>query len=503
MDNILIGVFLVGAISLVTGHGMVSTIGAFAIFAIEFIGAAKLAMYLFDPSRRVKTVTSLSYAALMYTMLARWISQLELWVDEVAVINIARLPIADVAHEAMSTHVVVPPLDYMNMWIWDRYVRMMPFGIWEVAYRVPYMAIHSVTAVLFAFLIEGYVHARVRHWFVYVVSFMVYFFNPLLFYYSLEVRFYAVMMLGVVLGLLLMSHAGMTSRTAIGFWVFLLNSSFQFLFLPLLAIPGLLTKSTRKGALLVLCGWALLAVVVLPRLYYPAPDTSINAIARTKEALTMFYGTQVGYWWQSAAVVGMILLVLLHAIRDRKIASLLFFACVGFLGIYGGNLWMNYRYFSFKHFLVLSPLFLAASFASVARERMIMRVIGFTTLVCVLLVPWAIADISGLRSGYLPTKDPLGAKIIMETIGSGPATLYIAVTDEHREMVRYEQIALRWYAVLTPGVTLSPVELTSDICHRIRPGGKAFLYVPAGDPTCGDSYGFNFVDVRLGTLFYL
>lgn len=68
------------------------------------------------------------YELLWLTAVFRSVNNLELWVDEIGVINITHLPFSQISREVLATH-VVPQLDYWNMWLWNKLSKNVLVGV--------------------------------------------------------------------------------------------------------------------------------------------------------------------------------------------------------------------------------------------------------------------------------------------------------------------------------------------------------------------------------------
>lgn len=130
----------------------------------------------------------------MYASLFTQINAIELWADEFWVIDIALVNFEYILPKSATEHVLAPPVDYWNLHFWILFLNSLNIPQTAFNLRVPYMVYHFLAATLFSILISKHLGSENRrssellYQFLY---FMFYFFNPIFFYFSIEVRFYS------------------------------------------------------------------------------------------------------------------------------------------------------------------------------------------------------------------------------------------------------------------------------------------------------------------------
>ncbi len=179
------------------------------------------------------------------------ILETEFWGDEIGVIQIAQSKFSTIAELAITRHVAVPPLDYQNLHWWLLLTKSLPASQQEFVWRVPYMLMHIVTAIFFAFIVLANLDLSRRENMVFTfIVFLTYLTNPLFFVYGFEIRFYALSLLG----LMLVFYGYVKQKTTSFWWIVIalfssLNSAIFPIFIMLFAGTALLPQSERSRKL--------------------------------------------------------------------------------------------------------------------------------------------------------------------------------------------------------------------------------------------------------------
>ncbi|GEM_PF-755575 len=444
---IFIALFILFVIAGIHGRGVAAIIGIGGIASFEI-------WYLFRFVRRQVTINAaigvslfvLSY--IVYAVLFPFINSFELWVDEIEVIRFARLPLADIAQAVITKHVAVPPLDYWNMWVWNKVVVLLPVHVWEYAYRVPYMFIHSLAAVVLGLTCWELVKAPPRLRMLTVLcGFLLYFFNPLLLAYSYEVRFYAMTFLGaaVVAALYFRNRLFAVENLPLVL-LFCLNSVYQFIILVPFVLYGAIERSTRKNALLLGVVMTITALVILPFLYVPQPVEAIYANERIMDGLnwlSAFYFN--GPWKQYLAYAFVIALCLL----GRKKPLFMLGACVFYvLVVVVLDAKYNYRYFGGKHFLFIMPFCTLVVYELFSLSRsLLFRIAAILLVSAVFLYPFYGHIHKMYAKEFIVAKSPMGLKEVFGyAADNNIERIVVEYGDTSTENIAYYQLAVSWYS---------------------------------------------------------
>lgn len=482
--HIFIILFILSVIAGIHGRGLVAIAGIAGIFLFEI---GYVVCFLRGQIKKNINIATLLFvfSFFVYAVLFPFINSLELWVDEIEVIRFARLPLADIAQAVMTKHVTVPPLDYWNMWAWNKIVVYFPIDIWEYAYRIPYMALHSLAAVLLGLVCWGLVKSEFRlRTFVAMCGFFLYFFNPLLFAYSYEVRFYAMTFLGAAIVAALYTRNKLFAVEYIPIiLLFCLNSVYQYIILVPFILHGVVDKTTRKNALLLGSSVALIALLVLPFLYVPQPVEAIYANDRIMYGLywlnTFYFNT---FWKQYLAYVFVLALFWLR----KKKALFTLGACVFYvLVVTALDAKYNYRYFGGKHFLFIMPFCTLVIYELFSLSRsLLFRIAAVALISVVFLYPFYGYIQQTYTKEFVVAKSPMGLKDVFQyATKNSVKRVFIEYGDINQENIEYYRRAITWYGDL---YTLPKVEefVNSEGCVALASSPSSLLYSVSGVPPC-------------------
>jgi len=476
--------FILLVIISIHGRGSLAAAGTIGIILFEF-----WYLYIFIRKAIVHksfiTLLLIAIPVLVYIIAFSFINGLELWVDEIEVIRFARLPLADVARTVMTEHVTVPPLDYWNMWVWNKAAVFFPVHIWEYVYRVPYMMLHSLAAVLLGLVCWGLVkHGSRSRALVAICGFFLYFFSPLLFAYSYEVRFYAMTFLGAtVVAALYYKNRLFAVENFPLILLFCLNSVYQFIILVPFILNGAINKSTRKNAL-VLSGYAaLIALIILPFLYVPNPVEAIYANQRIMDGL---YGLNAFYfntpWRQYLVYVFVIVLLLL---RRKKALFMLGASIFYVLVVVALNAKYNYRYFGGKHFLFIMPFCTLAVYELFSLSRsLLFRIAAIVLVGIVFIYPFYEHVHRMYTKEFLVAKSPMGLKDVFQyAANNNVARILVEYAATSEEDMKYYQRAISWYSETYSQPKVEEFILTQG-CAAFASSSSSLLYSVSGVPPC-------------------
>lgn len=470
------------------GSGVAATLGIGVLLLFESWFVYKFLRHIYFHRRRNLIACIAISAAGVYAALFPFINNQELWVDEIQVIRFGRLPLDSIARFVMTEHTAVPPLDYWNMWVWDKVVSLFPISVWEYAYRVPYMMLHTLAALLLALVYCDMIEKR-KHWTDAVmiwVGFLLYFFNPLPFVYSYEIRFYAMTLLGAAVVMALYYRNKLFSVPYYPLIVlFCLNSIYHFFILVPFLIAGMLKKETRRNAVLLYSAVGAAAITIVPFLYVPRPDSGIVATERIFSGLSWLQNFYLNPAWKVYAALSALLILCI--VRTKRavffFGSALFYIFVVVIL----DMKYNYRYFGAKHFLYAIPAFTVLVYELMSVARSLVVRIG---VVCVLAFLFLWPFYSYLYDTYtgkvLLAKSPLGLKQVFQYVSDhSVGTVIVDYGNATEEDIRYYELAISWYAPLYSKPKI--IYRTGYVgCRVLTQKASALLYSVAGVPNCGE-----------------
>lgn len=478
------------------GHGSLSAVGASAIFLFEMWYAYGFIMAVAGHKQR-HILFLLGYIAVCtYVFFFRYINNLELWVDEIQVIRFGQLPLGNIARTVLTEHVAVPPLDYWNMWIWQHVASLVPVANSEFAYRVPYMGVHVATALVFAMLGRRIAATqKASGTFTMVIGFFLYFFNPLPFMYSYEIRFYAMTLLGAAVVLMLFFQKRLYDATSVPLvLLFCLNSVYQFIILAPFIVLGIIDPTTRKKAIILGVATLVMAVMILPAVYIPGPIPGVSAGERISQGLLWlrnFYFD--GPWKLYAAYIAIALLVVFRKQR----AVLLLAVSLLYVGVVVGlDNRYNYRYFGAKHFLFVIPFCTVAVMEVCAIGRTVLFRVCVTGVVVWMFFWPFYRHLQKIYAGeLLMTKAPMGLKYIFQhAMNRRIGMVIVDYGNASEESVRYYNAAISWYADRYPNVSVTEPGVF-DGCTSLRMNPSAVLYSVSGVPDCARASDFTITEL--------
>ncbi len=481
-----LGLFLLMAILAIHGRGPIGALAIGTIFLFEIWYVFLFFGYVVrSHERRLMAILILLFALVVYALFFVPINNLELWIDEIEVIRFGQLPLGAIAREVMTKHVVVPPLDYWHMWLWNKVASLAPVSSMEFVYRVPYMLMHIMAATLLAMTFRR-ILTKGRRWVdavVLITGFLLYFLSPLPFVYSYEVRYYGFMLLGAAVVITLHYQKKLF---ALRFFplilLFCLNSVFHFIILLPFLVKGMMDKQTRKQVILLSGGLALMAVIIFPFLY--VPRLAISAGDTILQSLALLKNIYLEAWWQWAiASVSVLLLILLR----RKNAIFFIIAFVVYvLLVVALESAIQYPYFGARHFIFLLPfgtviLYELANIRASTRYKIVWTGIVWLTF----LLPFR-AYMGNTHAGtWRIPKLSTGLKQVFQYASSHAiAHVLVEYGNTNKEDTWYYDIGISWYADHYPHITTMQYA-NLESCQIFHESQSALLYVVPDAASCG------------------
>lgn len=485
----LIVLFIISALLGVDGAEYMSALGAVLILLVEVWYCYLFIGYLGKRNFISLILLMLLIPVAIYGLLFPYINNLELWVDEIGVINIARLPLGSIAREAMTTHVTVPPLDYWNMWAWNKFAVLFPIPVLEFIYRFPYMVMHSISAFLFAFLIKKNKKITFTSLIVSIMLFLLYFFNPLLFIYSYEVRFYTMTFMGALITFILFERNKLFELKYIPLsLLFCLNSVLHFLILAPFICFGLFQRVNKKNVLILGLLLLLMGFMTLLKVYIPQPLETTNYSKQISDNLTWLYSVYFDADWKS--YIAYMLLVLLIIFHPKDSLFIMILVVIYIVSLFYIDKYINYRYFGAKHFLFIMPFLsvLVLKLFSIGKSSIYKAAISII-IYLIFLLPFYSYLQKVVRGEIIIAKSPMGIKEVFATADKNKMDkILISYGDSSTEDIDYDRIGFTWYSQLYPHIIIVD-SIDTDVCGLFSNEPSVILYYLPGVHEC--SYTFE------------
>lgn len=382
------------------------------------------------------------------------IGSLELWADEFRIITIARMPFAVIASEAFKRHVVALPLDYWNMHFVDMVVQKMPYYMHEFLYRVPYMLYHIMASGIFGItvlmIVKRYNHVRntYAHNIIFILSGLLFFFFPPLLFFSIEVKFYALSILGIVLLIYLFVSDQLSDPK----WyplllLFGLNTPQHYLVLGILSVVTLLRtdihKSKRHNVLWLMAASILLISMWVGQISRESPHSFVAVTHSVLEygqiILGLLFNTRMSVIFIICLIIASFMCVKHVSYFHLVIFEVLLLTTVGFGYILG------YQHTGLRHIVFTFPFFILFIIAPLWLTSSGKFVVFMCVMYFLLVFQWISVDLPFIYRPF--TKDVIGTKQIMDIAqASNSRSVVLACATANREDCDYIYESIEWYA---------------------------------------------------------
>ena len=469
------------------GSGTVAIIAICALFCLEGFFLATFTRIIFHDRSLLRAASVMSLISIAtYTFLFPYINALELWVDEIQVIRFGQLPLSDIAKTVMREHVAVPPLDYWNMWFWNHLAQRAPVSIMEFVYRIPYMIMHTLSAILIAFSFRNIFPKALLFTdrLLIYLAFCLYFYNPWLLTYSYEVRFYGPMLLGGAVVLYLYYHDKLfePEYAAIPL-LFALNSVYQFIILSPFLLLSLILPTVRKRSITLRIGFLCMALLILPFLFIPASPHGLPATYRIRESLLYLYYFYFDTPWKQIIAAELVVVAIFFRRRSAYLigVSALMASAVALL-----NARMNYMFFGAKHFLFTLPfLSMAILELYLIHRSTIFRWIVTSTLLAMFILPFFTHLEQTLKNETMAAKSPMGLKVLFQKSLLDKTDIMVEYGDASEEDISYVKKAISLYSSTYRQIRVREYRF-GDGCDAQRKAQRSILYIIPQTSMCAD-----------------
>lgn len=412
---------------------------------------------------------------IVYCLLYKLIGSIELWGDEIGVLMISKGSFGNIVQMVSSYHASVPPFDYWMMWGWDKIIRSWSITPVEFWYRIPYMFFHLAGSILFTHIVTIYFNQnekRIPRWISIILEvfcFTIYFFNPILFFYSIEVRFYALSIVGATLSLYLYDASEDEWVRILPFILLLcLNSVYEYILIfVVLVFRSIVHKKTPSFSLLV--PLLVIFVLIFPFLLIPIPITPDKSFSLIRTALYHLLSFQFWSYWQRILLLGVLVYCFLLKDLQKKI-SIIFMQILCMLFIICGLSYVK-GYFDFhvRHLAFVVPYILYIIVSPLKFLKPYQKLLYGAIIIAILIIPWTRNNLIRLESKELFSKSLPGVKYVLEK--AKEKNIQIILFPNDGQLVYWDyQFNINswiWYGKYFPTVTVFQPRNSIDACNLL------------------------------------
>ncbi len=336
-------------------------------------------------SERFVILYQIIFACLYFFYHHQDILRLELWSDEIFSLKISDHPFNQITRIALQLS-DIPPLHYWDLWFWQKFIQNSPVHLTEFIYRIPSMLYHTSSSILFAWFISTR-RKNTTHIYKYLLNataFLSFFFNPLLFPFAIEIRPYALMVLGGVISII--AHTS-EEHTAIRYIPIQLTlcilSVFNFIYyLPVFI--SLWFRKIRKPAVLTVLLAILIYMTYVPYTFIPNQANVYiirTAILRSIQYIQSIFLSNVMQILIAAIIVGFIL---------KRRCSLLLVVQAVTLWIFSIMIGYAIRYQAFapRHLILSFPIFIYLLYMPIWNLKLRQSILWMTLIFIFYTLPW-------------------------------------------------------------------------------------------------------------------
>jgi len=480
---------------------------AFTFFTVMLLSSlSSLVPFSITKKILIRILFSSAIFLLVYGFFSSYIGNIELWGDEINVIRVAGYDFGSISKIASEFHIAVPPLDYWSMHFWSRVVTVFPVLYHEFLYRIPYMFMHALAAFIFALLVEKSARRdsnKQEDILVFFLSFVSYLVNPILFLYSIEVRYYALAALGSLIPLYLFVNGKLYSlRYYPLLLLFCLNSVFQFLVLIPYGLYGLVLQSaSRRRGIILLVSLFILLVFIYPTLLI-GPGVGKEEPGRLIfSAVHDFWLLQFGWGIQQIGAVAIFICLL--TVRRSSLRFL--FGVLPFYMISIITIEYTKQYFDFhvRHFIIAIPVLLYLLFLPLVVTRGAIRHIAIIAIVILFTIPWTQKTNSLITSHKLFSKSLIGSKMLVDLSKKNDANIIFAPNTGRPlpdGVYAFFVESAQWYLDTYSSARIIHTQTSEEVCRLLQKNTHLLVYSLTGGVDCL-SVGFK-KDYLYGSIVY-
>ena len=436
------------------------------------------------------------------------INNIELWADEVFVIKYADALLNPSHYSTYHKFGGLTPLEQLTVYLWQSTVHNISKEYMEFTYRIPPMIFHSLAAFFFtlgiAYLLKFHLPPiRKKHWALLILCFSLFFFNPLLFIYSMELRNYSFSILGVCVLIVVFLKNKVSTAAAIPT---LLLPGLNFIFHFFILIPTVLI-SCFQNKRLVFHHILLLVLIVfyfkqvidyskIPSWYYANSNyMSIDihhGIYLLKEYITKIFGTEK----LSIIMILTSLFIMYHVrtiIHKSTFMKLAILLIISLVSITATGLLIKYPFFTTRHFIIATPLVLMIIlYPLILINNKSLHWSIIVMLGC--LVLWIYSDIQMLATGKPFNKSLMGTKLVLSIAEKEDRKIIFNAGDLPIDLRNYYIMSFNWYKNNYPSINIiEEPDITNaiqtynktpqSILYVLSPGASLNALLPIGKTT--------------------
>jgi hypothetical protein len=340
------------------------------------------------------------------------ILQLELWSDEIMSLIIAHDSFQTIAKNALLIG-AFPPLHYWELWFLEKIYIFVPPPYIEFIYRIPYMVIHTLTAMLFSAIIlyklKQITGNSIYKNSIYMISFIGYFFNPILFSYSLEIRPYAQMAAVSVLTIFALETKYMDTLKYIPVQLLCFMTSFFHLFLYIPIAIYNYTSKNRLTLFLTIAFTLTLYLLFAPLITSPIPTSKPIVIISIYSSLHTIQQILFPYYFQILIFFILIIMTWKNTLNKFFIMQIVYITiCISILAYI-----TQYSAFAPRHYIMTLPLLTYILYSSLIRKPSIFSYLVICIIVFNFTIPWIYKTETMIKRQQFFPKTSTGIKNIL------------------------------------------------------------------------------------------
>lgn len=405
------------------------------------------------------------------------ILRLEIWNDEILSLTVASGSFHTVSLNAFIKG-FLPPFHYWELWFWQHLVVGSPPQLTEVIYRLPYMVYHAAGAMVFSFAVMQMAktsirgNPRVLTMFLRLTVFLLFFLNPFLLRYALEIRPYAFVSFATALLLLLWVNDKLLAWEFIPFHLMSFFHSFLYVLIYLPFAMSSYRGMTKKNIAYISAMFSVLLVCFTFSSGFMQKTSSTGSINMILRALTNLRLFMIPSFTSLMVILLSCLLAWRkkwwHVAMGALIFSLASMLVLAYL--------TRYIAFSLRHMIFIVPICLyILSVPLVSMKHWLSRFCGGILLIGVFIIPWMLSLEHSFQTQSFNNRITLGVKPAMEAAGKTGKPLIVNADSHNAYNIYY---IVNWYAsryTIRQQVSSSP----EDTCQLLSTSSYILLsFVP-------------------------
>lgn len=443
-------------------------------------------------------IIQLFIAGVYYLIHNNNISALELWSDEILSLKIAHNPFSAVAKQALTIG-AFPPIHYWELWFLEHIYGYIPAQYIELGYRIVPMIYHIFAGILFSAFIQ-YKLIKIQSSRIYQISgtfvaFFSYFFNPLLFPYSLEIRPYVMMSLISVLTLIVIDTEVIDTLEFVPLHIlfFLISFFYAILYIPVAIWQFARTKS-RLTPIYTIIPIGVVYFFYIPYIGNPISGALSGVQTSIRSSLSQIQQVLFPTIIQLIFAIG----ATIYAFKeDKKILyiaqTLTIFSVVTILGIV-----TRYTALAPRHYIFAIPLILYILISPIIRPTTKYSYIILGLFCLIITIPWIYkTDLIVQKQQFFPKVSTGIKKVLTNAKNNNIQHIFIEKnTDEQNPYYwnyAYINYVADWY-ISRYGFNKPTIVPSESICqtHANSPSSLILIYFTTKCPQLPKTASLNY-----------